>query len=80
MVIGYLNESRDPYLDKFIFTARLSSDVSFVSVRCMFTEIDRPLSFFHVLFYALEMTQSLMYLMIKTPFLATTRKTGVIGL
>ena len=55
MVIGYLNESSDPYLDNFqsdlILTARLSSHVSFVSTRCIFTELNHPLHFFMFFFF-----------------------------
>ena len=46
MLIGYLNESRDPYLDNYqsylSSATRLSSHVSFVSIRCIFTETDHP--------------------------------------
>ena len=52
MLIGYLNESRDPYLDNYqsdlSLARRLSSHVSFVSIRCIFTETDHPPSFFDV--------------------------------
>ena len=52
MFIGYLNESRDPDLDNYqsdlSSATRLSSHVSFVSIRCIFTETDHPPLFFHV--------------------------------
>ena len=63
MLNGYLNESRDSYLDNYQsdvnVSTSLSSCVSFVSI-CIFTETDHPPSFFQVFFYILSpMTQSL---------------------
>ena len=55
LLIGYLNESRDPDLDNsqsdLNSATRLSSRVSFVPIRCIFTETDHPPSFFHVFFF-----------------------------
>ena len=49
MVIKYLNESRDPYLDNFqsnlIFATRLSSHVGFVSICCIYGDRPPPLIF-----------------------------------
>ena len=57
MFIGYLNESRDPYLDNYqsdlSSATRLSSHVSFVSIRCIFTETDHPPFIFSCLFVCL---------------------------
>ena len=53
MLIKYLNDSRDPYLDFFqldlIFTAHLSPHVSSVLIRWKFTEIGHSLHFYRIL-------------------------------
>ena len=53
--VGYLNESSDPYLDNFqsdlILTTLLSSHISFVSILCIFTEIDPPPLFLFYYYY-----------------------------